>query len=283
MRSPLDARLPDLRAMGRRSNRRTTAAVPGRRDPVARSGIAISCSRSSDSPPTAGAVRQLPPSWSKRMQRPRTRPRPWKRFVAPAVSAQCSGAIRITTRSSGRARPSILPPTSARSDCGGSTVHRNRRLRSWQRSPAPNGAPPDTLTPGSTSIRTSSFWTRVRNYPASTVGIGQSPSRLPRRRFSRDRLRVGWCGEHGLEDVAKPCGREADRAVGGAVVEPELVARGVVEEAAREDDVRDVAGALVRPRAAPGSSRAAGAGRGSARRGRAARGRPGRSRRRRSP
>src|SRR5204863_6772698 len=55
---------------------------------------------------------------------------------------------------------------------------------------------------------------------------------------------VGRAGEHGIEEVVELGGGEADRAVGGAVVETDLAA-GVVDEAAGEDDVGDVAGPLV--------------------------------------
>src|SRR4051794_40251506 len=52
--------------------------------------------------------------------------------------------------------------------------------------------------------------------------------------------------EHGGEKVLERGGGETDRVVSRAVVHAYLAARRVVQEAAREDDVRNVAGALVR-------------------------------------
>jgi hypothetical protein len=50
----------------------------------------------------------------------------------------------------------------------------NQRSQPSQRSSAPNGAPSDSQTRGSTSTGTNSFSTRTRSCPASTAGIGSS-------------------------------------------------------------------------------------------------------------
>ena len=57
VRSPLDARLPDLRALGGRSDRRSAAPVPGPRDPLARgrSRRPVQRVRSPDLPPWRSA------------------------------------------------------------------------------------------------------------------------------------------------------------------------------------------------------------------------------------
>ena len=57
----------------------------------------------------------------------------------------------------------------------------------------------------------------------------------------------GWSGvrEDSREEVAELGGGEADGSVCRSVVEPDLAAAGVVDEAAWEDHVRDVSGPLV--------------------------------------
>ena len=56
-------------------------------------------------------------------------------------------------------------PRAHASGSGEPTAHRNRRSPPSQRSSAPNGAPPETPTRGSTSTGTSSVSTRVRSCP----------------------------------------------------------------------------------------------------------------------
>ena len=53
------------------------------------------------------------------------------------------------------------------------------------------------------------------------------------------------CAEHGLEKILESRGCNTDRAVGGAVVEADLVAAGIVNDPAGKDDVRHIAGSLV--------------------------------------
>ena len=52
--------------------------------------------------------------------------------------------------------------------------------------------------------------------------------------------------QHGVEQIVEAGGRKANRGVRCAVVEPDLVRRPIVDEAAREHGVRDVADPLVR-------------------------------------
>ena len=107
---------------------------------------------------------------SRRMRRRGTRRERWRHFVAPAVWAQCSGAIPTTTQRSGRTRRLTLPGTSAHSDSGEAMAHRNPRSPRWQRSWAPNVALSNTPTHGSTSSGTRSGQTRAGNCLASTAG-----------------------------------------------------------------------------------------------------------------
>ena len=85
---------------------------------------------------------------------------------------------------------------------------------------------------------------------------------------------LGRCGEHGREQILELRRREADRRVGGSVVQPDLAAAFVVDEPAGEDDVRDVPIRARTPRAARRSTPGADAAGGSARRGRGVRARP---------
>ena len=179
---------------------------------------------------------------SRRMRRPRIRRGRWRRFVAPAASARCSGAIPTTTQLCGRARPSISRRTSGVSGSGEPTAHRNRRSPPSPRSSAPNDAPPGQadawididrsefrLDPSAQLPR---LYRRYREQGQPVIGLC-------------DRLRLARRGEDRIDQVAQTSSGEADGAVGGAVVEADLVAGLVVDEAAGKDGVGNVAGSLV--------------------------------------
>src|SRR5882762_3313106 len=78
-----------------------------------------------------------------------------------------------------------------------------------------------------------------RASPRGTLApIAQPPGR------ARSGVRRG--GEHRVEQLVEPRGREADGGVRCAVVQANSIACWLVDQAAGEDDVGDIAGALVR-------------------------------------
>src|SRR5690348_10572900 len=107
---------------------------------------------------------------------------------------------------------------------------------------------------GSISSEPSSGQTRVRNCLACTVGIRPLSTRESAASLDSSgvegcvgsvRVALARCGEDRVQEVVESRGGDADGAVGGAVVEANLVAAGVVNKPAGEDDVWDVACALV--------------------------------------
>ena len=156
VRLPLDARLPDLRRLGRGRDRRAAAAVPRRRDPLARGRArrAVLRVRPADLPrratrPARQPVERVGPHWSTRTPPPR-----YTTSVSTALRrrrlspARCSGATPTTTpahlgrppldlamheRSFGlwRADGSPKPAVAAVAAFAGMERRRRRRRRPW--------------------------------------------------------------------------------------------------------------------------------------------------------
>ena len=124
-------------------------------------------------------------------------------------------------------------------DAGLPLVPRRKRRRGRPRRPGPRRLPgrprggrgePERgrrVDPGLAPLRRAD-----RRAPSGAVG--EPPT-----------IRLG-AGPDVRDDIGQPRGRDGDARVRGAVVDPELVRRRVVDPAAREDDTRDIAGLLVR-------------------------------------
>ncbi len=209
---------------------------------------------------------KLLPTRRRARLRPRTRARGSALSARRLLSARCSGATRDYDPALWENRRSIWPSTSA-----------SFGLWRVDGSPKPSVAAVAAFAGAVRTVqpRTTLSWididpdeffsTRRCSSPASTVGIGESRRLVSRSLRSR-------CSEHGVEQVVElvrwrgrsSCRRRRSRAGPRPLTSSWT-------KAAREDDVRDVAGPFVRRARARGSSWAVVAGRGSALRGRAVR------------
>src|SRR4051812_33568080 len=118
------------------------------------------------------------------------------------------------------------------------------RTASWSprpTRPSPPSSCPRRSTDERCGRRSSDASTSAGWWTSTSLSTRRSSGRAAAERGSG----LGRRREHRLEQLVEPCGREADRGVGGPVVEADVAARRVVDEAAGEDDVGDVAGALV--------------------------------------